>query len=505
MSDEVEVLDFDDPEEIVTPESYQPNQALRPLVDELQNKMKDRIRWGNRIAAATSGNDNVSASYLRYYEYLFSRAQEDEEKIREIIRYEVSQFEIFDYMEKIKGLGSNISAYLISMIDITIPKTPSALWRYSGYGVSWYYQDGEGKIVAPQQGYQFKKVDPRLSIPEEYRDFVEGEVKAYGLEYKEVKVKVQVIPQPRPEWVLVQVRDRPVTGWLLPYNKRLKTHLYNLGRSFLKSNSPYRVIYDLAKEQYLQRGLTQKVNNEKMTWNKAHADMAAQRKMLKVFLCHFWLTWRIIENLPVTNLYVHDRLGHRDIYLATDFGWPNIGQDNALKSLPMPEGYNRPQDLKHKKVRPVKLPEFKPETGEVNEITVEVIDSWPIPMEEDYIPRLVSPESGTYVTDTIVLLPSPTVEDRPLKDIMLSTRAYNSLKRAGFTMVGQVVDDIERGGKIIRRLNGLGANSLLDLYRKLIAFGYIFAVDEKSNQLYTYDLDEGWIALGEKRDSDDAY
>lgn len=375
MNDELEVLDFDEPDDFEA-QPYQPNQALRPLVDELQNTMKRRIQWGNRLAAIENGTDKViNPTYLSYYQHLFARAQEDEDKIREIIRYEVSQFEIFDYMEKVKGLGSNISAYLISMIDITIPKTPSALWRYSGYGVSWYYQDGEGKIVAPQQGYQFKKVSASTTIPEEYKGFVDYHVQAMDLQYKDIKVKVQVIPEPKSEWQLVQARDRPVTGWLLPYNKRLKTHLYNLGRSFLKSNSPYRLIYDLAKEQYLQRGLTQKQNNEKMTWNKAHADMAGQRKMLKVFLCHFWLTWRIIENLPVTNLYVHEKMGHRDIYFASDFGWPEIGQDNALKALPMPEGYKRPEDLKHKKVRPVKLPLLDLETRDVEDVTVELDDN----------------------------------------------------------------------------------------------------------------------------------
>jgi hypothetical protein len=336
-----EVLDFDDPDEtLVTPANFQPNQGLRPLVDELQSTMKRRIQWGNRLAAIENGTDHIIPSYLDYYKYLFTRATEDEEKVRAMIKYEVSQFEIFDYMEKVKGLGSNISAYLISMIDITVPKTPSALWRYSGYGVSWYYQDGEGKIVAPQQGYQFEK------------QTIEG---------VEVKVKVQRIPEHRHDWHLVQARDRPVTNWLLPYNKRLKTHLYNLGRSFLKSNSPYRLIYDLAKEQYLQRGINEKLTDGKTTWNKAHADMSAQRKMLKVFLCHLWLTWRIIENLPVTNLYVHDKLGHRDIYFASEFGWPDIGQDNALKGVAMPTwGYQRPSGLKHKKVRPVKLPFLEP-------------------------------------------------------------------------------------------------------------------------------------------------
>jgi hypothetical protein len=358
-----EVLDYDDPEEIVTPDNFQPNQGLRPLVDHLQVKMKERIQWGNRCLAATSGGDKVMPSHLSYYEYFFNRALEDEEKVRDIIRYEVSQFEIFDYMEKIKGLGSNISAYLLSMIDITVPKTPSALWRYSGYGVGWYYQDGEGKIVAPQQGYKFEK------------RFVNDQ---------EVKVKIVSIPSPEFDWKLVQVRDRAVTGWLLPYNKRLKTHLYNLGRSFLKSNSPYRLVYDLAKEQYINRGIVEKEVTGKSVWNKAHADMAAQRKMLKVFLCHFWLTWRIVENLPVTNLYVHEKMGHRDIYFATDFGWPDIGQDNALKGLSMPESrYNRPLDLKHKKVRPVKLPLLDLEKLEVNEIEVDLPNNLASYIEDD--------------------------------------------------------------------------------------------------------------------------
>jgi hypothetical protein len=108
-------------------------------------------------------------------------------------------------------------------------------------------------------------------------------------------------------------RERPVKGEKLHYNKRLKTACYLLGGSFLKSNSPYRAVYDRAREKY---ALT------KPDWTKAHQHQAAMRKMIKMYLSHLWVVWRELEGLPVTEPYVHAHLGHEHYYSPAEFGWP---------------------------------------------------------------------------------------------------------------------------------------------------------------------------------------
>lgn len=112
-------------------------------------------------------------------------------------------------------------------------------------------------------------------------------------------------------------RDRPVKGEKLSYNKRLKTTCYLVGESFIKSNSPYRAIYDNAKEFY---------TNTKPDWTKLHCHHAAIRKMLKLWLSHLWIIWRELEGLPVTMPYAHEKLGHEHYMKPQEFGWSEVAE-----------------------------------------------------------------------------------------------------------------------------------------------------------------------------------
>jgi len=109
--------------------------------------------------------------------------------------------------------------------------------------------------------------------------------------------------------------ERPVKGEPLHFNKRLKVAVYLVAGSFLKCNSPYRAIYDSAREYYAAN---------RLDWTKGHQHYAALRKMAKVFLAHLWERWRMLEGLPTRSLYVHEKLGHNHRYSAEEFGWPQI-------------------------------------------------------------------------------------------------------------------------------------------------------------------------------------
>ncbi len=112
-------------------------------------------------------------------------------------------------------------------------------------------------------------------------------------------------------------REYPTKGQRLHYNTRLKSTLYLLAGSFLKSNSPYRRVYDDARVYY---------EANRPDWTKSHQHLASMRKMIKVFLSHLWERWRMLEGLPVRPLYVQERLGHEHYMDATEFGWPPISQ-----------------------------------------------------------------------------------------------------------------------------------------------------------------------------------
>lgn len=120
------------------------------------------------------------------------------------------------------------------------------------------------------------------------------------------------------------VKEKPTKGEKLHYNARLKTTCYLIGGSFLKSNSPYRKVYDDAREYY---------DANRPDWTKAHKHNAAMRKMIKVWLAHLWLVWRTIKGLSTRPLYVNEKLGHSTYMNPQEFGWPEVNvADNVEKT-----------------------------------------------------------------------------------------------------------------------------------------------------------------------------
>jgi len=115
--------------------------------------------------------------------------------------------------------------------------------------------------------------------------------------------------------VVEGARERPTKGEKLHYNARLKTTCYLIGSSFLRSGSPYRSVYDAAREYY---------EKNRPDWTKGHQHNAAMRKMIKAFLAHLWERWRQLEGLPTRELYAMEQMGHTHYMRAEEFGWPEI-------------------------------------------------------------------------------------------------------------------------------------------------------------------------------------
>jgi hypothetical protein len=103
--------------------------------------------------------------------------------------------------------------------------------------------------------------------------------------------------------------ERPRKGEKIHYNKRLKTTLYLIGECFIKSNSPYRRIYDEAKAYYA-------ANRD---WTKMHVHLAAMRVMEKIFLSHLYLVWRQELGLHTRLPWVCMYGGHLDRYWPWEF------------------------------------------------------------------------------------------------------------------------------------------------------------------------------------------
>lgn len=108
-------------------------------------------------------------------------------------------------------------------------------------------------------------------------------------------------------------RDRPRKGEKLVYNAKLRVALFTLAESFLRASSPYRDVYDTAKQKYQET---------RKDWTKIHIHLASMRKMIKVYLAHYYEHARELEGLPIREPYVFEKLGHTAKLHKADFGWP---------------------------------------------------------------------------------------------------------------------------------------------------------------------------------------
>lgn len=109
-------------------------------------------------------------------------------------------------------------------------------------------------------------------------------------------------------------RERLKKGEKAHFNRELKTTLWLIATSFLKSKSPYRAVYDSAKEKFAAA-------DPKRT--PGHCNNHALGVMVKTFMFHLYLWARTFYGLPTRPLYVTEHLGHKTVKEAFEFGWPD--------------------------------------------------------------------------------------------------------------------------------------------------------------------------------------
>jgi len=69
--------------------------------------------------------------------------------------------------------------------------------------------------------------------------------------------------------------------------------------------------------------------------------------------------------------------------------------------------------------------------------------------------------------------------ERPIEELDLSVRVFNSLKRTGITSVGEVLEMMERGEEAMLTIRNFGEKSLQELKDKLRARGYLAYLERK--------------------------
>jgi DNA-directed RNA polymerase subunit alpha len=72
--------------------------------------------------------------------------------------------------------------------------------------------------------------------------------------------------------------------------------------------------------------------------------------------------------------------------------------------------------------------------------------------------------------------------DKPIEDLELSVRVYNSLKRTGISSIGDLLDMMEKNGGNLMNLRNFGEKSMTELKEKLRARG-LMPQDEDSDEM----------------------
>lgn len=68
------------------------------------------------------------------------------------------------------------------------------------------------------------------------------------------------------------------------------------------------------------------------------------------------------------------------------------------------------------------------------------------------------------------------IYEAPIEELELSVRAYNCLKRAGITKVGEVLERLQKGEEEVLAIRNFGRKSLIELVEKLDARGYLSVI-----------------------------
>lgn len=112
-------------------------------------------------------------------------------------------------------------------------------------------------------------------------------------------------------------------------NKKLRTVLYTMGTSMIKTGGAYIDVYRNTKARLAaSKKITRSRNNQgqmiECAWKDtmpSHRNDAAIRKMVKHFLADWWFVHRTLEGLPTRRLYVEEQLGHTGIIRPEERGW----------------------------------------------------------------------------------------------------------------------------------------------------------------------------------------
>lgn len=193
----------------------------------------------------------------------------------------------YPWFSRVKGVGGENIAKVITPIDILRATTISALWKFTGFSV----EDG----IAPRR----IKGGGKLSYNSQLRSMcwrlASSLKRAKGCFY-DYYIKEKEKYQERFLSQGYKILTTPSGKWACS----------NCGASWGRQ----RDITPCCDSPQVEKKLRQEPAG--VIW-VGHLDAMAVRKMIKLFLACLWLVWREAEGLPVSKPYAIDRLGHNSL------------------------------------------------------------------------------------------------------------------------------------------------------------------------------------------------
>lgn len=329
-------VEYKEPELIPLP-------IMRALVEIYYDFQKQRIATFNNVMMNCERNGITEKDLEDKYQVtpLINEAKKFELLIKKRLNADIQNYPIFsEYLTKIQGIGSVISAGLVANIgDISKFDTISKLWVYAGLGFNKWcpeckaptyveveYEDREKKVKTTKRFKPFEKcnhckekIDKLIIEENKLEEKLEGKDKD-SKKYEEVKkerLRMEKIYNDGTE-PLIQKRMK---GYQSNWNARLKVLCWKIGESFVKQKaqkSGYRRIYEQVRATDTGFHPKKVVTDGKTKYNDGHMYNRAIRKTAKIFLSHLWMTWRKMEKLEVKEPYVAKVLGHDIIPPFTD-------------------------------------------------------------------------------------------------------------------------------------------------------------------------------------------
>jgi len=187
------------------------------------------------------------------------------------------------FLNGVKGIGPILASGIISWLATERMYTISGVVKVKGREVTVKRRGVKEKIVLP-----------------EYVEIVkagESEIIVKAPPVMEVADRVSKL------WSYVGLApgQERKKGKRVNYNPKLKTFCWKIGQSFIKFRCKGRILYEEFKKEAEQKH---------PDWSKLHIHNHARRKMVKLFLAAVWEKWRKMNNLPVTEPYPIQVLGH---------------------------------------------------------------------------------------------------------------------------------------------------------------------------------------------------